>query len=1391
MQPTSPDDPLGTVDHGPADPSRTQDLHGKSVSPEPLTEGVGSQESDADAEMPTHLSADRAKVSASALPPKCFGDYQLVQEIARGAMGVVYKAQQISLRREVAVKMILAGQHASRAEIIRFRTEAEAAAHLDHPNILPIYDVGEHHGEHYFSMKLIDGGTLAQRRRAKAVEPRWAAEMLEKIARAVHFAHQRGILHRDLKPGNILLDHNGQVYVADFGLAKRIEGSSSDATQSGAIVGTPSYMAPEQARGDKILTTAVDTYALGAILYELLAGRPPFVGDTSLKTVMQVLEKEPEPPSRIRPGVPRDLETICLKCLQKEPAKRYASAEALADDLKCFLEDRPIHARPVSRPERLWRWCRRNPVVAGFSVAALAGIVVAAILLNQERTRTLANLRRAEGAEKAQAEQLWKSYRDQAEARRFSRQVGQRFESINALAEATRIAKSLNLGEDVFLDLRRKAIGCLALPDLRFDKELEGQFVNFSNNYLDDFFNVAIDDEFARYAIRDKTGAISVRTVKDGNQLVLLPGTVEGPTQWVLKFSPNGRYLAATYNPGHVLKIWDLDTVKELIVEPQFDTGLDCWGVDFSPDSRRVLFARKMSEIVVQDLERATTQIWKGPTGGCSGLLFRPDGRQFAVFNRKNNSLEVRDSESGIIQSTLKAAGKIEDVSWNSDGSKLALSQVNIAEIWLFDVQTRTILQQLSGHKSPGVRLLFHPKRDLLISSSWEGMVRLWDLQTGTQPLSLAGHVVRRFSKDGRHILLVGQRPEIWEVAVGQEFRTLSLFDKRLPYDVSISPDDRMIAAGVADGTRVWDVTSGSQVARLPTGSANMALFQPSGHLLTGGARGVLRWPISASGDSQGIGPPEVLFTQTAGRMAQSSDGQVLAVCNSQGVVFLSPGRPDPTKPLLPHPQASYVSVSPDGKWAATGTSNGTGIKIWSVLENRLAKSLDIKGGAFPLFSPDGRWLYTNSAAGRMLWAVGSWTPGPALPSRSARFTQDERAVFSKDGRLLVVTENSATLWILETESGRTLAVFDNPLLGNPEPDRPYGVGLTSDGAKLVFSTWDSFAIHLWDLRLICEQLQAIGLDWDAPPYAPAVDFPPRRPMQMISPGIPRDARLPQALLDLYVNPFDADANVRFGLLHVEKAQLNVGHAHLIVGLALRPDSPAAKSQQVLQALKLSSDAFRRQKRWQQTAEAYAHLVLGQAPDSKTSMQGALLYVMAGDRVGHERAREQMLKTFRNSKSASDLERTVRTFLTTENAMSNHSEELGKLAQKCTELAPQDRYFSYFQFAKGLFDFRQGNYAAAESLFKQTQQAATGNDFVVLKLQSAFFDAMALHRLGKTAEAKEHLRTFEVIFNKGFNAGFLKDTGGAWHDWLFCQLALEEAKQLIEGKADAQEPRTK
>jgi serine/threonine-protein kinase len=321
--------------------------------------------------------ADRT-VEERGLPGTVAG-YQIFGVLGRGAMGVVYKARQRGLKRVVALKMILAGAHATAADLARFKAEAEAVARLQHPNIVQIYEVGEEQGRPFFSLEFVDGTSLARKIAGTPQPDRAAAETLLALARGMDYAHRAGVVHRDLKPANVLLTRDGVPKISDFGLAKQVEEDSGQ-TRPGTVLGTPSYMAPEQAHGrTRDVGPHSDVYGLGAILYELLTGRAPFRAATVLETLRQVCHEEPVPPGLLRPGAPRDLETICLKCLHKEPTRRYPSAADLADDLERYLKGEPVRARPIGRLERLARWCRRNPGVAGLT-GAVALLLVAIAL---------------------------------------------------------------------------------------------------------------------------------------------------------------------------------------------------------------------------------------------------------------------------------------------------------------------------------------------------------------------------------------------------------------------------------------------------------------------------------------------------------------------------------------------------------------------------------------------------------------------------------------------------------------------------------------------------------------------------------------------------------------------------------------------------------------------------------------------------------------------------------------------------------------------------------------------------------------------------------------------------------------------------------------------------
>jgi serine/threonine protein kinase/ABC-type amino acid transport substrate-binding protein len=306
--------------------------------------------------------------------------YEVRSELGRGGMGVVYLARQTRLKRLVALKMILASAYAGEQELARFRMDAEAGARLQHPHIVQVHEIGEHDDLPFFSLEFVDGGTLAAKLAGTPQPPNEAARLVETLARTMHFAHERGIIHRDLKPANVLLTADSVPKVTDFGLAKQLNAGAGQ-THTGQVMGTPSYMAPEQAAGCvREIGPRTDVYSLGAILYEMLTGRPPFRAATPADTLIQVRQREPERPRSLRPAVPRDLETVCLKALAKAPAERYPSARDFAEDLACFLHRRPIRARPVGPWESCWRWGRRNPALASLSATA-AGLLAAVLLL--------------------------------------------------------------------------------------------------------------------------------------------------------------------------------------------------------------------------------------------------------------------------------------------------------------------------------------------------------------------------------------------------------------------------------------------------------------------------------------------------------------------------------------------------------------------------------------------------------------------------------------------------------------------------------------------------------------------------------------------------------------------------------------------------------------------------------------------------------------------------------------------------------------------------------------------------------------------------------------------------------------------------------------------------
>ncbi|MCI0461125.1 MAG: serine/threonine-protein kinase, partial [Gemmataceae bacterium] len=945
------------------------------------------------------------------------------------------------------------------------------------PNIVQVFEVGESQGRSFLALEYCGGGTLRDRLGGTPLPPREAAELLEVLARAMHAAHEKGVIHRDLKPGNVLLTEDGTYKVSDFGLARKVEEAGQ--TLSGAIVGTPSYMAPEQARGhSKEVGPAVDVYALGAILYECLTGRPPFKAASPLDTLLQVQRDEPVPPSQLQSRTPRDLETICLKCLLKEPGERYASARELAEDLARFRADQPILARPVGRLERARRWCRRNPWLAGLTAAVLlllvtvaVGSTVAALHLNEALGNAETNLLRAVDAEKDGKDKLFQAYVAQAHAGRNSRRLGQRYASLESLQKAARLARELKLPPEQFQKLRHEAIACLALPDLRLLRATREPLVGTLWGTL--------DDTLEHYAFTHRSGYASVCRLADDQEVTRLP-TYGGVDNWPY-LSRDGCFLAVwAGHPDGRFKWWRLKPGAPAIVREEtavFTSAL-------SPDSRQVALARADGTIDLHELatgrHRQRLRTGQSP----NFLTFHPGNRQLAVSHAFQ--VDILDLETGETVASLPLSVVTTDSAWHPDGRTLAVVGVNY-NIYLWDVPARKQTVVLEGEKNGGVRLAFNRRGDVLVSGGWAGVVRFWDPITGQQLFNVPGHPnTPHFSPDDRRLVgSFGGTWGSWEVAADREYRTLvrdPVHGKGI-YDVpSISPDGQLLAVGMRDGVGLWDLASGRAVGFLPVGYSPHALFEPSGKLLTNSVKGLLRWPVRAVPGGWRVGPPARLAAlQPACQIAQSHDGQVLANAQFKGGVVLRLDRPGTAVRLGPHADVRYISVSPDGKWVATGSFGGTGAKVWEAGSGKLVRTLQPEQPYCGVqFSPDGKWLAVSSGERCRLWTVGTWEsrPGP-----QARIWGPP--AFTPDGKVMALncTDRRGVVGLFEPATGRELARLEDP-----NQDGAAWMTFSPDGTQLVVVNIDeSQTIHVWDLRAIRRGLKALDLDCDAAPYPAAL----------------------------------------------------------------------------------------------------------------------------------------------------------------------------------------------------------------------------------------------------------------------------------------------------------------
>ncbi len=650
-------------------------------------------------------------------------------------------------------------------------------ASLTHPNIVKIHEVGECGGLPFLILEFCPGGSLADRLAGTPMEPRKAACLARALARAVQKAHQAGVVHRDLKPGNVLMDADDTPKVADFGLAKQADVAGR--TVTGAFLGTPSYAAPEQAQCSKDVGPAADVYSLGAILYECLTGRPPFKAATVMDTLVQVVGDEPVQPRQLQSKTPRDLETVCLKCLNKRPEHRYGSAEALAEDLDRFLSDRPILARPTGRAERAWRWCRRNPVVSGLVAAVAVALVVgSAVALGlaswalgeKGRADTQAGFARAKGSEArlGEAEALI----GKARGLRTSRRSGQRFAALTALKEASAIGRELGQPPGWFDQVRNEAVNALALPDLYVTQTFEG--------FPPGTANVDMSDDFALYSRTTGEGGCTVRRIADDVEVAPFPAADK---EIFVHFGPGRLFQRHDASRRHV-ELWDMKSRPELLREE-----LQAEAYMFRPDGRVFALRQDDGAFSVYETETGVCRLRlaaKDMIGARTNAFLHPTRPIAAFAYWLSPLLQIRDLNSGaVLLSHVLPWNGTSMCAWSPDGRTLATCHAHSSLLRLYDFDpARPALSLRHALRPPGeggTLIYFNPAGDRLVSRGFDNVVHLFDVVTGRLLFSTfswpAGHLLR-FEQSGRRLAgtRVGdqlQQIGIWSVADGREFRVL------------------------------------------------------------------------------------------------------------------------------------------------------------------------------------------------------------------------------------------------------------------------------------------------------------------------------------------------------------------------------------------------------------------------------------------------------------------------------------------------------------------------------------------------------------------------------------------------------------------------------------------
>jgi WD40 repeat protein/tRNA A-37 threonylcarbamoyl transferase component Bud32 len=1032
--------------------------------PQPVPEGTRTDQ-------PTAIATTQLQRSATDIAAPTIPEYDLLEVLGEGGMGTVWKARHAKLHRVVALKVLHSGRSNGSKELIRFLAEAEAVASITHRHVVQVYEYGEHQGRPFLALELLPGGTLAERLKTLGrLAPAAAAVLLAKVARGVSAAHELGIVHRDLKPANVLFDAAGEPKVADFGLAKRLSGSELTATQ--AVMGTPAYMAPEQAGGQtKFAGPPADVWALGVILYECLTGQRPFDADDPWCVLHQVQCEEPLPLRQLVPEIPRDLELICHKCLAKDPAERYATAAALADDLQRWLDGEPVSVRPTGLIERAAKWAKRKPTLAvAYTVTALAvflaGLSAGAVWLWQraEHERFDAIAARDELARQKIAAELARD--GELEARKKAEQTRDELAREREKLAVVEYGRTMQVA---YQEWRENNVGAaMALlagtrPDLR---GWEYHHVHrICNPYL--------------LALRGHTAAVNTaRFSPDGQQIVTASDdstvrvwdaatgqrllTLLGHTNKVASaaFSPDGRRIV-TASWDYTAQVWDAQRgARQLILKGHTRPVLSA---AFSPDGRRIVTTSQDRTVRVWDANKGTeTLAFTEHADHVHAAIFSPDGLSIASAS-EDGSVRVWDASTGAEQNILWGhVNGVITLAFNPNGTQLATgSWDQTARIW--DASTGVELAVYRGHAG-GVRsVAFSPDGVYLITGSDDNIARIWDTTVDTEPVVLRGHAssVRSvaFSSDMIRILTASDdgTARLWDTIQMPAGMGL-IGHTRGVLAAAFSPDGQKVVTGSEDHTtRLWDATIGGREPSIFTGHAGVirsVTFSPDGRwIVTGSDDGTAKiWEANTGAVRHTLRGHHdrvraVAFSPDGLRILTTSEDRTAKIWDAaSGVEQFS--FKNHTSHIL------SAAFAPDGQRVVT--AGWDGLRIWDThTGTELVKMPGHAGGSLAVtFSPDGSRVLTGGVD--CIATVWDAATGVSLLDLRGHTGSVKAVAFSPDGKRMITGSDDRTVRIWDAGTGAevyTLRGHSGPVLA---------VAFSPDGRRIVTGSWDQ-TVMIWE----------------------------------------------------------------------------------------------------------------------------------------------------------------------------------------------------------------------------------------------------------------------------------------------------------------------------------------